>query len=73
MDCIWPHHIKRLYGVPVTPVECLPRRCACGEPLTYADPVLFISMPRSRSIEGVVTVEELDVKFEPAVPEKDKP
>jgi hypothetical protein len=65
MDCIWPHHITKLYGVPVTPVECLPKRCSCGAQLIYADPVIFISRPVIHYESDSVSVEELDVKFEP--------
>lgn len=40
--CPWPHYVEVLYGVPVTPVEELPKFCACGHEITYAEDLWFV-------------------------------
>lgn len=43
-DCPFIHKdIDMLYGVPFMPIEELPKVCTCGESLTYADEVAFVS------------------------------
>ena len=45
-QCPWPHSINRLVGVKATCLEELPKSCTCGELLTYADDLIFISEPK---------------------------
>ena len=64
-DCPFIHDdIDVLYGVPVTPIEELPKTCTCGEPFTYADEVCFVAVgevtydPPNIKVEGAVTFEQ---------------
>lgn len=50
MDCIWPHHVTKLMGVPPCPVEDLPQTCTCGSIITYSDDLVFISRPISAEV-----------------------
>lgn len=44
MTCPFIHeNVDTLYGVPVMPVENLPRVCTCGAKITYAATVAFIN------------------------------
>src|ERR1035438_4003393 len=45
-QCPWPHSINRLVGVKATCLEELPKSCTCGELLTYADDLIFLSEPK---------------------------
>jgi len=56
MNCPYPHHIEKLYGVTVTPIEQLPQTCmGCGAPITYADEVCFVSAPEMPKDSDVMT------------------
>ena len=63
MNCPYPHHIEKLYGVTVTPIEQLPQTCmGCGAPITYANEVCFISAPELPKSNDVMTSTDLAFK-----------
>jgi len=67
VNCPFKHdNIDRLFGVPVMPVEELPKVCTCGAPLTYADTVMFFpavgDLPKMKSIPGVLEVEDVTIE-----------
>jgi hypothetical protein len=44
-SCAMIHeNINTLYHVPPMPIEDLPRTCACGRALTYAEDVVFVNV-----------------------------
>lgn len=63
-DCTFPHHVHTLYGVKPQPVENLPQTCEyCGEAVTYAPDLVFVSVPKMTSVPGGVEI--IDEEFEP--------
>ncbi len=68
-SCIFDHGsfenpINLLYGVPVQPIESLPKTCSCGAPFVYADEVAFIGAPVLASEDPNLTISTV-VKFLP--------
>ena len=54
-----------LYGVPVMPIEELPKICTCGKPLTYRHTVVFVSQPdASCVISEDVMIEHVVIEFD---------
>lgn len=71
MSCPFIHdNIAKLYNTPPCKIEELPKVCTCGAPLTYADEVVFCQVLPPTYDSDVVKVEEVYLKWEPAV---DKP
>ena len=70
VECPFIHDdIGVLYGVPVMPIEELPKTCTCGRPLVYRDTVVFVSQPITfEGCENVITedimIEHVTVEFE---------
>ena len=62
--------IEVLYGVPVMPIEELPKICTCGKPITYRNTVIFVSQPLP-AFEGCENIIMEDIMMEHVIVEID--